>query len=135
MNRREFLLTGGAATLMAATPPRAGYKTAVKYRMIQTKGSVADKFKLLRTGELDAPLRQAVRSSTEIGDALKRASAPRRFDELDEPIPAATARAAIYHAHLLRARFTFGDLLDRGGRLTDEAPGELLAALDHASGR
>ena len=87
-----------------------------------------------RAGELDAPLRQAVRSSAEIDDALKRAGAPRRFDELDKPIPAATARAAIRHAHLLRARFTLGDLLDRGGRLTDEAGGELLAALDRMNG-
>ena len=48
MNRREFLLAAGAATLAGAAPPRRGFKTAVKLRMIRTKGSMADKFKLLR---------------------------------------------------------------------------------------
>ena len=65
--RREFLLTAAAAgaavaagRTFAADPPLPKFKKAVKYAMVQTKGSAKDKFELLkklgfRGVEIDRP--------------------------------------------------------------------------------
>lgn len=73
-----------------------------------------------RAGELDGDFHRLVRPDSEIDDAMRRASAPRRFADLDAPIPARAALSAIKLGHLIRARFTLGDLLDVTGML-DEA--------------
>ncbi|MCP4246724.1 MAG: sn-glycerol-1-phosphate dehydrogenase [bacterium] len=80
-----------------------------------------------RSGEYDAFLRANVRSSAAVADALTRATAPHRFADLTEPIPDVAARAAVSDAHLVRARFTLGDLLDRAGWLDDANVAALLA--------
>jgi len=79
-----------------------------------------------RAGEFDGFLCTAVRRGAEIDDALRRAAAPRRFAEVNEPIPASAAHAAVRFGHLIRTRFTLGDLLDQTGWLTDETAGALL---------
>ena len=61
-----------------------------------------------------------VRPSAEMEDALRRADAPRSFAELNVPIPTPSARAAVRYGHLIRARFTLGDLLSLTGWLSDE---------------
>ncbi|NUQ00338.1 MAG: iron-containing alcohol dehydrogenase, partial [Armatimonadetes bacterium] len=68
-----------------------------------------------------------VRSSAQVARALSRVGAPLRFEELSRPVPTATARAAVRHSHLIRSRFTLGDLLDLCGWLTDETAADLLA--------
>ncbi|MCH7814167.1 MAG: iron-containing alcohol dehydrogenase, partial [Planctomycetes bacterium] len=79
-----------------------------------------------RAGCYDAFLRANVRSSAAVADALTRATAPRRFADLTEPISAVTARTAVSNAHLVRARFTLGDLLDQAGWLDDANVAALL---------
>jgi glycerol-1-phosphate dehydrogenase [NAD(P)+] len=79
-----------------------------------------------RAGEYDEYLRNGVRSSSEIEDALRKAGAPRRFSDLDEPVPHATASVAVRFAHLIRARFTFGDLLAETSWLSEARADELL---------
>ena len=80
-----------------------------------------------RAGELDPFIQANVRSVSEIDDALRRAGGPRRFEDLDQPIPPDAAHAAIRHAHLIRARFTLGDLLDQTGWLTASNAAGLLS--------
>lgn len=65
-----------------------------------------------RSGELDAVVADMVRPSADIETALRRAGAPLAFDQMTQPVPAATAEAAVRHSHLIRERFTLGDLLD-----------------------
>lgn len=79
-----------------------------------------------RAGDFEGFMRTAVRSSGEIEDALTRATAPRRFADLNEPVSAAGAQTALRFSHMIRARFTLGDLLDQTGWLTDEAAAALL---------
>ncbi|MFQ5805574.1 MAG: iron-containing alcohol dehydrogenase [Phycisphaerae bacterium] len=79
-----------------------------------------------RAGEYDEFLCHAVRPVSEIESALREAGAPRRFADLNEPIPRACPCAAVRFAHLIRARFTLGDLLDESGWLDDARADELL---------
>lgn len=79
-----------------------------------------------RAGDLNAFLRDAVRPAADVEKALREVRAPRRFVELDEPIWHASAHAAVCYGHLVRARFTFGDLLTETGWLNDERADELL---------
>ncbi len=79
-----------------------------------------------RGGAFDAFLRDAVRPIAEIEDALRRAGAPRRFADLNEPIRRSSAHAAVRYAHLIRARFTLGDLLSEAGWLDDARVPQLL---------
>jgi len=70
-----------------------------------------------RAGEFDAYLRSVVRTSEQVAGALRRAGAPQRFADLNEPIPHAAAHKAVRFAHLVRSRFTIGDLLSHTGWL------------------
>jgi glycerol-1-phosphate dehydrogenase [NAD(P)+] len=72
-----------------------------------------------RAAEITTALRDRVRDPTFIAEALRRAGAPCSCDALDHPVPDNTARNAVAHAHLIRARFTLGDLLAAGGWLSD----------------
>ena len=81
-----------------------------------------------RWSDVVAPrLEQLVRPSETVRTILARAGHPLRFDELDPPIPDEQARFALAHAHLIRERFTVGDLFAflglADGRLADELPG------------
>jgi glycerol-1-phosphate dehydrogenase [NAD(P)+] len=60
--------------------------------------------------EVAPRLRQLVRPSATIREILARAAHPLRFEELEPPIPREQARFAIANAHLIRKRFTVGDL-------------------------
>ncbi|MCH9001011.1 MAG: iron-containing alcohol dehydrogenase [Planctomycetes bacterium] len=64
-----------------------------------------------RAGEYDDFIEEAVRSARAVENALREAGAPRRFCDLDEPIGGDSVTSAVRFAHLVRARFTFGDLL------------------------
>lgn len=79
-----------------------------------------------RSGELLAFLRGATRSAAAVEEALRRAGAPTRFSELSVPIGAESAHRAVRWGHLIRQRFTLGDLLAIGGWLTDERVTALL---------
>lgn len=81
-----------------------------------------------RNGEMIGRLRGIVSSAADIDDALRRAGAPRRFEDLNEPIDRTSARTAMLHGHLIRARFTFGDLLAESGWLTEDHVDRLLGA-------
>ncbi len=80
----------------------------------------------LAAGDLTGPLGAMVRPSAEVAAALAAAGAPRTFADLTQPVSDATARAAVRHGHLIRSRFTLGDLLEVGGWLTDAAAAGLL---------
>jgi glycerol-1-phosphate dehydrogenase [NAD(P)+] len=69
-------------------------------------------------GELEAELHAAVRPAAEVASALARAGAPERFEELSQPVGREQAVAAVAHAHMVRARFTLGDLLAMTGWLS-----------------
>jgi glycerol-1-phosphate dehydrogenase [NAD(P)+] len=75
----------------------------------------------LRAGELDEPLRAAVRTPADIAGALARAGAPRSFATMTQPVSEVQAEDAVRHAHLVRHRFTLGDLLSFAGWLDDNA--------------
>lgn len=62
------------------------------------------------SGEVAPRLRQLVRPSATIRAILRAADHPLGFDALDPPIPADQARFAVANAHLIRRRFTVGDL-------------------------
>jgi hypothetical protein len=79
-----------------------------------------------RAGEYDGFIRQAVRPASQVENALQDAGAPRRFCDLNEPIGQETAGSAVRFAHLVRARFTLGDLLSETGWLDDSADDLLL---------
>lgn len=81
-----------------------------------------------RDGSLDPFISKSVRSSRAIAEALSNASAPSRFADLDAPIPDHTAVQAVQFSHMIRARFTLGDLLDRSGWLDRQRAEELLAS-------
>jgi len=53
-------------------------------------------------------------------------SRPPRFVGPNEPIQRASAHATIQYAHLIRARFTLGDLLSKTGWLDDAHADDLL---------
>jgi glycerol-1-phosphate dehydrogenase [NAD(P)+] len=82
-----------------------------------------------RAGEFDEFLQENVRTSAQVADALRRARAPQRFADLDQPVPESTAFHTIQNAHLIRARFTFGDLLAQTGWLTDGSAAALMCEL------
>ncbi len=77
-------------------------------------------------GDYDEFIRGAVRPALEIENALQTAGAPRRFADLNEPVARATAQAAVRFAHLIRARFTLGDLLAETSWLDEAHADELL---------
>jgi glycerol-1-phosphate dehydrogenase [NAD(P)+] len=64
-----------------------------------------------RAGAIQSELSKIVRTPQVVRDALVAARAPTTFEELDPPIDDDLALAAIRHAHLIRQRFTLGDLL------------------------
>lgn len=80
---------------------RRGEAVSVRQRFIVRK----------RAGEYDEFIGEAVRPARAIENALREAGAPRRFCDLDEPIGGECVASAVRFAHLVRARFTFGDLL------------------------
>jgi glycerol-1-phosphate dehydrogenase [NAD(P)+] len=79
-----------------------------------------------RAGEFADFLARAVRPASQIEDALRRAGAPRRFADLNEPVGHPSAHAAVRYGHLIRSRFTLGDLLTETGWLTDTTADGLL---------
>jgi glycerol-1-phosphate dehydrogenase [NAD(P)+] len=79
-----------------------------------------------RAGELDAFMQRHVRPAVAVHEALKQAGAPLRFADLTRPVPASTARAAVGGSHLIRARFTLGDLLWHTGWLAEPTIEDLL---------
>ncbi len=56
-------------------------------------------------------LRRLVRPARVVEQALANAGAPVSFEELDPAVNDTLSRSAIEHAHLVRRRFTLGDLL------------------------
>lgn len=70
-----------------------------------------------RAGEYESFLSANVRTSEAVEASLRRAGAPLTFTTLDQPISTETAHAAVQFGHLIRARFTLGDLLDQSGWL------------------
>ena len=82
-----------------------------------------------RAGELDSRLQALLRPAGEIESFLLDAGAPRRFADLTPPIPRRTAATGVATAHLIRARFTLGDLLADAGWLDDAAAAMLLDEL------
>ncbi|MBN2446930.1 MAG: iron-containing alcohol dehydrogenase, partial [Phycisphaerae bacterium] len=83
---------------------------------------IADK----RAGKHDSFVKRAVRSASEVENLLRQAGAPASFDKLDVPPPPAAAHAAVRYAHLVRARFTIGDLLDETAWLSNAAVDALM---------
>ena len=81
----------------------------------------------LESGKHDEFIKQHVRPSSEISSALEKAGAPANLGEVTPPIPDSTALGAVRFCHLIRARFTFGDLLDKTGWLTQERAEALLS--------
>jgi glycerol-1-phosphate dehydrogenase [NAD(P)+] len=77
--------------------------------------------KRIRAGELDDALQRLIRPRPHIEQALTAANAPRRFPDLDEPVSDETGVQAILQGHLVRSRFTLGDLLTRTGWLNEES--------------
>lgn len=82
-----------------------------------------------RRAEVDTFLARAMRPATAIERALKLAGAPTTFDAMSVPAPPEAARFAVRWAHLVRRRFTLGDLFAATGWLDDARVGELLAEL------
>lgn len=80
----------------------------------------------LRGGGLDGFPGRHVRSPGAIEAALLQAGAPRAFGGLDPPVERVDAVRALRAAHLIRARFTLGDLLAHCGWLTDESAAGLV---------
>lgn len=70
-----------------------------------------------RRGEWDAPLRRWIRPLEEIERALVAVNAPRTFEGLDQSVSTDSGIMAVRFGHLVRSRFTLGDLLARAGRL------------------
>jgi len=70
-----------------------------------------------QAGRLESALKRLTRPAAEIEAALVTAGAPTRFEDLTQPISHQSARAALRLGHLIRARFTLGDLLELGGWL------------------
>jgi glycerol-1-phosphate dehydrogenase [NAD(P)+] len=87
-----------------------------------------------RAGEYDAYLRANVRPARAVHKALARATAPRTFADLDQPIADERAVSAIRCGHLIRSRFTLGDLLDQSGWLDTANARGLLAAITQERG-
>lgn len=81
-----------------------------------------------RAGEFDSFIAANVRPPQAVDAYLARAGAPRTFGDLNEPISPETAHAAVQSSHLIRARFTLGDLLDQGGWLNPDRAAGLLNA-------
>lgn len=79
-----------------------------------------------RAGEFDAFIAANVRPSAAIEASLAQAGAPLTFGDLDQPVPPETAHAAVESSHLIRARFTLGDLLDQSGWLNATSARALL---------
>jgi glycerol-1-phosphate dehydrogenase [NAD(P)+] len=103
------------------------FKKVTRWRdSIEARRRFADR---KRAGEFDAFISRHVRAADEIDDALQRAGAPRRWCDLDEPVGESSALAAVRCAHLVRARFTLGDLLTEADWLGPARADELLSGL------
>ena len=68
-------------------------------------------------GRIQAELRRLVRAPAVVRNALSAAGCPTTFADLDPAVGPDLAAAAVRHAHLVRRRFTFGDLLNACGLL------------------
>lgn len=78
------------------------------------------------SGRIADALARLTRPAEAIETALKTAGAPTRFEDLTQPISRDSARAALRLGHLIRARFTLGDLLELCGWLNARHIAELL---------
>ncbi len=79
-----------------------------------------------RRGEIDDFIRSRVGTSDQIRAALERAGAAAEFSALQPAVSEQAATNMILESHLIRARFTLGDLLSICGRLTHETALDLL---------
>ena len=80
----------------------------------------------MRAGELDEAVQRLIRPRIHIEQALAAAGAPRCFADLDEPVRDETGVSAVLYGHLVRSRFTFGDVLSRTDWLNEESAKSLL---------
>ncbi len=79
-----------------------------------------------RRGEIDEFIRSRVGTSDQIRAALERVGAAAEFSSLQPAVSEQAATNMILESHLIRARFTLGDLLSICGRLTRETALDLL---------
>jgi len=82
-----------------------------------------------RAGEFDEFINRAVRTADKIDTALRQAGAPRRWCDLDNPVFDDCAVTAVRRAHLVRSRFTLGDLLTEADWLGMEQVIDLLRGM------
>ena len=68
----------------------------------------------------------AHRGACAIEYALQQAGAPLGFQDLTEPIGPEGVTSAVRFAHLVRARFTLGDLLSESGWLDAKTVADVL---------
>ncbi|MEW6635489.1 MAG: iron-containing alcohol dehydrogenase [Actinomycetota bacterium] len=81
-----------------------------------------------------AELKTMVLSPERLGEALQRADAPTRFEQLDPPTPQEIIRWALRNCHLMRNRFTLADLLFFAGWWNDKFVERLLERARSAGG-
>jgi glycerol-1-phosphate dehydrogenase [NAD(P)+] len=81
-----------------------------------------------------AKLREMVLPPEALGGALREASAPTRFGELDPPVAPEIVRWALANCHLMRNRFTLADLLFYAGWWDDAFVERLLDRARSAGG-
>jgi glycerol-1-phosphate dehydrogenase [NAD(P)+] len=77
--------------------------------------------------EIAPRLRRLVRPPATVREILRRAGHPLRFEDLRPPIPRWQVAFALAHAHLIRDRFTVGDLFVFLGTPADGLAEELSA--------
>ena len=75
-------------------------------------------------GKIQTTLKRLVRPPRVVHHALSAAGAATTFAQLDPPVDADLALATIRHAHLVRQRFTLGDLLSSCALLSTIMPSE-----------
>jgi glycerol-1-phosphate dehydrogenase [NAD(P)+] len=80
----------------------------------------------MRVGELNEAMQRLVRPRIHVEQALTAAGAPRSFADLDEPVGDETGLSAILYGHLVRSRFTLGDVLSRTDWLNEKSAKSLL---------
>lgn len=86
------------------------------------------------TSDIEPRLRHLVRPSATLRAILARAGHPLRFAELVPSIPPEQARFALANAHLIRQRFTIGDLFTFCGDGGDALAADLLAETTELKG-
>ena len=72
-----------------------------------------------QAGSITEAIQRLTRTAEAIEAALTTAGAPTRFADLTQPVSDRSALAAVRFGHLIRARFTLGDLLELCGWLTE----------------